>query len=330
VVPVRRSFDEMDDLAPGRSLLRREDPARVAARSSRREAPPAADADPLVPPVPPQRRVENEPKPPDGARQALRGDELGLLNGARRALRGDDQEAAIRGRASVAEPGRPDPARPEPARPEPARPEPVLPTDPRPAQDRLAAARPAESRLAGLRPKEGRGAEVEGRPAESRLKGLRSADTRKAEPLPAPEARPVRRALAADPEFVRRVNPFELPDPRGYSHATVARGQMVFVAGQTGVDLDGRVVDGGMVKQFDRAVQNFLTALAAAGGSPEHLASVTVQVTSIDEYKANSRPIGHVWRARLGGGLPALTLIEVRRFWDADAFVQIEGHAVLP
>ena len=139
-----------------------------------------------------------------------------------------------------------------------------------------------------------------------------------------------RPTLGGEREFVRRVNPFELPDPRGYAHATVARGQLVFLAGQTGADLDGRIVDGGMVKQFDRAVQNLLIALAAAGGGPEHLANVSVQVTSIDEYKANSRPIGHVWRARLAGGLPALSLIEVRRFWDADAVVQLEGHAVLP
>jgi enamine deaminase RidA (YjgF/YER057c/UK114 family) len=121
-----------------------------------------------------------------------------------------------------------------------------------------------------------------------------------------------------------------LPDPRGYTHATVAQGQIVFLAGQTGVDLDGRIIDGGMVKQFDRALQNLLTALAAAGGEPEHLASVSVQVTSIDEYKANSRLIGRVWRSRLGGGLPALSLVEVRRLWDAEAEVQLQGQAVVP
>jgi enamine deaminase RidA (YjgF/YER057c/UK114 family) len=138
------------------------------------------------------------------------------------------------------------------------------------------------------------------------------------------------RPLAGEPEFIRRVNPFELPDPRGYAHATVAKGQLVFLAGQTGADLDGRIVDGGIVNQFDRAVQNLLIALAAAGGQAEHLAAVTVQVIDLDEYKTNSRPIGHVWRARLGGAFPALSLIEVRRFWDPLAEVQLDGHAVLP
>jgi enamine deaminase RidA (YjgF/YER057c/UK114 family) len=126
------------------------------------------------------------------------------------------------------------------------------------------------------------------------------------------------------------VNPFELPDPRGYVHATVARGTLVFLAGQTGVDLDGRIVEGGIVKQFDRAAQNLLIALAAAGGTPEHLTAVTVQVTDLEEYQANSRPIGHVWRSRLRGAFPVLCLAEVRRFWDRQALVQLSGNAVLP
>jgi len=164
-------------------------------------------------------------------------------------------------------------------------------------------------------------------------------------PEPRPEVRPeprpgraverpsraARRALAAaEPDFVRRISSPELHDARGYSHATVATGQFVFLAGQLGADPDGRIVEGGLVSQFDRALQNLLTALEAAGGSPEHLASVTVEVTSIDEYKGNSRQIGRVWRTLLGDQMPALSVAEVRRFWDADAQVQITGQAIVP
>ncbi|TQS40614.1 RidA family protein [Cryptosporangium phraense] len=137
-----------------------------------------------------------------------------------------------------------------------------------------------------------------------------------------------RRAAESDP--VRRVNPFELPKPRGYSHATIATGQLVFLAAQTGADRDARIVDGGLVAQFDRAVQNLLVALAAAGGTPEHLTRIEIQVTSIDDYKGASRAIGNIWRSLLGGAAPALTVAEVRRLWDPEAVLQVSGHAVIP
>lgn len=143
-----------------------------------------------------------------------------------------------------------------------------------------------------------------------------------------PESTP--RPLAGDPPFVRRVNPFELPDPVGFTHATVARGQMVFLAGQTGTDIDGRIVDGGLCSQFDRALQNLLIALAAAGGEPQHLASLTVYVTDIAEYQAESRPISAVWRARVGTEYPAMALVEVRQLWDPEAVVELQGFGVLP
>ncbi|SHN01047.1 Enamine deaminase RidA, house cleaning of reactive enamine intermediates, YjgF/YER057c/UK114 family [Cryptosporangium aurantiacum] len=143
------------------------------------------------------------------------------------------------------------------------------------------------------------------------------------DPLRRPAPEPTGR-----PDF-RRANPFEMPDPRGYSQAAVVTGQLVVLAGQTGVDPDGRVVDGGLVSQFDRAAQNLLGALAAAGGSPEDLVSLTVHVTSIDEYQANARAIGHVWRGRAGGTVPALSLAEVRRFWDPEASVQLAAQALV-
>ncbi len=149
-------------------------------------------------------------------------------------------------------------------------------------------------------------------------------------PSKAKKPKPKPTTLAAVPEFVRRVNPLELPDPAGYTHATVARGQIVFLAGQTGMDIDGRIVEGGLVNQFDRALQNMLTALAAAGGGPEHLASLTIYVTDVEEYQENARPIGAVWRARCGGGFPAMALIGVSRLFDPAAEVELQGYGVIP
>ena len=68
---------------------------------------------------------------------------------------------------------------------------------------------------------------------------------------------------------VERINPAELARPSGFSHAVaVTGGRTVFLAGQVGMDRDGKLVGGGVVAQFEQALANLLTALAAAGGQP--------------------------------------------------------------
>ena len=58
----------------------------------------------------------------------------------------------------------------------------------------------------------------------------------------------------------RIVNPSELPEPGGFSHAVVAD-NTVYLAGQIGVGEN-------LVEQFDAAAANLITALRAAGGAP--------------------------------------------------------------
>ena len=42
----------------------------------------------------------------------------------------------------------------------------------------------------------------------------------------------------------------------------------MFLAGQTAMDAEGRIVGDGVVAQFEQALSNLLTALRAAGGEP--------------------------------------------------------------
>lgn len=66
-----------------------------------------------------------------------------------------------------------------------------------------------------------------------------------------------------------RINPSELSPPTGFSHAVVATGgHLVFLAGQTALDPDGKVVGATLPDQFAVALGNLLTALHAAGGAP--------------------------------------------------------------
>jgi enamine deaminase RidA (YjgF/YER057c/UK114 family) len=129
---------------------------------------------------------------------------------------------------------------------------------------------------------------------------------------------------------LHRVNPASLARPSGFSHAVVARGTTVHLAGQTGMTPDGSIVDGGVVAQFEQALGNLLTALAEAGGAPKDLVSLTVYVVDMDDYRANSREIGQVWKRLVGSDYPAMAGIGVARLWDAEALVEVQGVAVLP
>ncbi|MFF2210360.1 RidA family protein [Streptomyces antibioticus] len=127
-----------------------------------------------------------------------------------------------------------------------------------------------------------------------------------------------------------RVNPPELSPPTGFSHAVVATGsRLVFLAGQTALDADGKIVGDTLPDQFARALTNLLTALKAAGGSPAGLARVTVYVTDVPVYRAHAAELGRVWRESAGRDYPAMAVIGVVRLWDEKALVEVDGFAVL-
>ena len=126
-----------------------------------------------------------------------------------------------------------------------------------------------------------------------------------------------------------RINPAELARPSGFSHAVAATGQMVFLAGQTGVDRDGNVADGGVVPQFERALTSLLTALGAAGGLPSDLVSLTIYLTDMADYQAHAREIGAVWRRLAGTEYPAMAAVGVTRLWRPELLVEIQGIAVV-
>lgn len=126
------------------------------------------------------------------------------------------------------------------------------------------------------------------------------------------------------------VNPPQLARPSGFAHAVVATGgRIVFLAGQTALDQTGEIVGADMVTQFEQALANLLTALRAAGGRPEHLASVTVYATDLAGYRRQGREIGQVWRKLAGPRYPAMAAVEVSRLWDPQALVEIQGFAVI-
>jgi enamine deaminase RidA (YjgF/YER057c/UK114 family) len=133
---------------------------------------------------------------------------------------------------------------------------------------------------------------------------------------------------------LERINPADLARPAGFSHAvsvpvSVTEGRIVFLAGQTGLGRDGKIVPGGIVAQFEQALGNLLTALTAAGGQPADLASLTIYSTDLADYQEHARQIGAVWRRLAGSDYPAMAAVGVTRLWDTEAVVEIQGAAVV-
>ncbi|MFE0821002.1 RidA family protein [Streptomyces sp. NPDC058794] len=128
-----------------------------------------------------------------------------------------------------------------------------------------------------------------------------------------------------------RLNPPELSPPAGFSHAVVATGtRVVFLAGQTALDTDGKVTGDTLPAQFEQALTNLLTALRAAGGTPADLARVTVYATDVAAYRTHAAELGRTWRELAGRDYPAMAVVEVVRLWDERALVELDGFAVLP
>jgi enamine deaminase RidA (YjgF/YER057c/UK114 family) len=124
------------------------------------------------------------------------------------------------------------------------------------------------------------------------------------------------------------VNSSELAEPVGFSHAVKA-GDTVYLAGQTALGRDGRIIGETIVDQFDVAAGNLMTALRAAGGGPDDLVSLQVFVTGVSEYKESLPGLGRVWRRHFGRRYPAMGLFGVTELFDPAAKVELMGVAVL-
>jgi enamine deaminase RidA (YjgF/YER057c/UK114 family) len=116
--------------------------------------------------------------------------------------------------------------------------------------------------------------------------------------------------------------------PPTYSHLAIGRGsRIVFVSGQVGFDAEGRLVGDDHASQAERAFQNVVTAVEAAGGSVEDVLKITI-------YVVGHRPelLEVLMGARasaFGDHKPASTYVGVEALARPGLLVEIEAVAVL-
>lgn len=122
------------------------------------------------------------------------------------------------------------------------------------------------------------------------------------------------------------INPSPLGQPSGWNHGMLgpAGGRVLFVAGQTAAGA------GGIVDQWEQALERVVTVVRAAGGAPEDIGRMTVYVTDRAAYLAARRALGEAHRRHMGKHYPAMALVEVKALVDDGALVEIEATAVIP
>ena len=129
---------------------------------------------------------------------------------------------------------------------------------------------------------------------------------------------------------MRTLQPPGWPRPRGYANGIVARGTMVFVAGQIGWDERQAIVSDDLALQLGQALDNTLAVLREAGAGPEHVVRMTWYITDKRDYLARARELGEVWRTRMGRHYPAMAVVEVSALIEERARIEIETTAIIP
>jgi enamine deaminase RidA (YjgF/YER057c/UK114 family) len=125
------------------------------------------------------------------------------------------------------------------------------------------------------------------------------------------------------------LQPSSWPAPKGYANGMAADGRLVVTGGVIGWDRQGDL-PAGFVAQVRQTLSNISAILAEGGARPEHLVRLTWYVIDMDEYLANLKTLGQVYREILGAHYPAMALVQVVRLVEKAARVEIEATAVVP
>ena len=126
------------------------------------------------------------------------------------------------------------------------------------------------------------------------------------------------------------IQPPGWPKPKGYSNGIVAKGRLVFVAGQVGWNAQEKFETSSLAGQARQALKNIVAILAEAGAGPEHICRMDWFLADVKEYNASLKELGAAYRELIGKHYPVMTAVQVGGFVETGAKLEIEVTAVLP
>jgi enamine deaminase RidA (YjgF/YER057c/UK114 family) len=128
-----------------------------------------------------------------------------------------------------------------------------------------------------------------------------------------------------------RINPPELGTPPGYSQVVdVSAGRIIFIAGQTALDRDGKVVGKrDFAAQATQVFSNLAIALQASGCTATNLVKLTVFLTDMDNLTLYREARNRFFASVTPPAEPAVTLVEVSKLYGPDFLIEIEAIAAV-
>jgi reactive intermediate/imine deaminase len=108
-----------------------------------------------------------------------------------------------------------------------------------------------------------------------------------------------------------------------FCQATKAGG-FIFVSGQVAMNEHGEIVDGGIVAQSRKTLDNVLTILAKAGCGVEHVVKINVWLDDARDFQSFNR----VYAEYFGDSLPARACVQSPLMVDAKVEVDAIAYRV--
>ena len=144
-----------------------------------------------------------------------------------------------------------------------------------------------------------------------------------------PSKGPASRLSSESETGMRILQPSGWPMPKGYANGMSAEGRLVVTGGVIGWDVQGHLPPD-FIAQVRQTLRNVAAILEAGDARPEHLVRLTWYVVDMDEYLANLKTLGQIYREIFGVHYPAMALVQVVRLVEKAARVEIEATAVVP
>lgn len=115
------------------------------------------------------------------------------------------------------------------------------------------------------------------------------------------------------------------PEPIGPYSQAIQAGKLVFLAGQIPLDpATGQLIEGDIVAQTRRAMDNIVAVLAEAGLGPDDVVKTTIYLADMGDFPAMNEVYGSYFK----GTPPARAAVQVARL-PKDARIEIDVIAVV-
>ena len=123
---------------------------------------------------------------------------------------------------------------------------------------------------------------------------------------------------------MNKVQPKDMPAPKGHYSPGVIAGGLVFVSGQLPFDWSaGTIVEGGIEAQTERTLRNIEMVLHAAGSSLDRVVQMTIYLSDGDLWD----PVNQVYARIMGSHRPARAIVPVSPL-HYGALIEIQAIAL--